>query len=150
MEETDADRIKQIWAQGRAPVLLRRGKGKSPRLRLPYEPKKRDNRFWIRLGRRTDIRWNSKQRYWEVPQAWFNDLVDRCLQEFGKVYIIQPYKEQEKCAPACWNATGHECECSCMGENHGSGGADGRWTVVSDTFATRWGEESIACRLLSR
>jgi len=144
------ERIRRIWAQPSVPVLLRRGKGKRPRLRLPFAPKKRDNRSWIRHGRRTDIRWDAGKKYWEVPQAWFNDLVDRCLEEFGKIYIIQPYREQEKCAPACWNATGHECQCSCMGEHHGTGGPEEGWNVVSDTFATRWGNESYACRLLTK
>lgn len=30
--------------------------------------------------------------YWELPKSWFNDLVDRALQRYGKVYIIQPYR----------------------------------------------------------
>jgi hypothetical protein len=150
MGDIETERIKQIWGQARVPVLVQRGKGKPPHCRLPYEPKKRDNRAWIRNGRRTDVRWDRERKYWEFPQAWFNDLVDRCLEEFGKVYIIQPYREQEKCAPACWNAMGHECQCSCMGENHGAGSAAGRWKIVSDTFATRWGEATFACRLLSK
>ncbi len=82
--------------------------------------------------------------------AWFSDLVERCLDRYGKVYIIQPFREQEKCAPACMNATGHDCQCSCMGANHGAGLAGGRWKVIDEAFATRWGDELIACRLLSR
>jgi hypothetical protein len=144
---TESDRINQIWRQNRIPVLWRMGKGISPRLRLPY---REDNRAWIQNGRRTNIRWDRNEKYWEIPQSWFNDLVERCVEEFDKVYIIQPFREQEKCAPACWNATGYECQCSCMGENHGAGGGSGRWTVISDTFATRWGQETIACRLLSK
>jgi hypothetical protein len=93
-------------------------------------------------------RWIDKHRYWELPKAWFNDFVDRSLSRYGKVYIIQPYREQEKCAPACQNATGHECQCSCMGEHHGAGN-DGSWFEVSDTFATRWGDLHLACRLLA-
>ena len=73
---------------------------------------------------------------------------DRALQRYGKVYIIQPYREQEICARACQEALGHECQCSCMGANHGIGN-DGSWFEVSDTFSTRWGNRELACRLLT-
>jgi hypothetical protein len=62
--------------------------------------------------------------------------------------LIQPYREQEKCAPSCFNARGHDCQCQCMGANHGRGGPNAGWFVVSDTFATKWGEEHLACRLM--
>ncbi|MEP1497973.1 MAG: hypothetical protein ABJK50_20985, partial [Pseudophaeobacter sp.] len=62
--------------------------------------------------------------------------------------IIQPYREQEICARACQEALGHECQCSCMGANHGAGN-DGSWFEVSDTFSTRWGDRELACRLLT-
>ena len=74
--------------------------------------------------------------------------IERSLAEYGKVYVIQPYREQEKCSPACQNATGHECQCSCMGLYHGAGN-DGSWFEVSDTFAARWGEQELACRLMT-
>jgi hypothetical protein len=83
-----------------------------------------------------------------LPKSWFNDLVDRALRLYGKVYIIQPYREQEICARACQEAQGHECQCSCMGANHGIGN-DGSWFEVSDTFSSRWGERELACRLLT-
>jgi hypothetical protein len=62
--------------------------------------------------------------------------------DLAKLYIIQPYREQEKCSPSCQDAEGHECQCSCMGRYHGIG-------RVSDTFATRWGDQELACRLLT-
>jgi len=121
------------------------GRGQRLRARLPYAE---TNRAWLQNGRRTRPIWVSSKQYWELPKAWFNDFVNRCLERYGKVYIIQPYREQEKCAPACLNATGHECECSCMGQNHGAGN-DGSWFEVSETFATRWGNRQLACRLLT-
>ena len=72
-----------------------------------------------------------------------------CRLRFGRVYVIQPYREFEKCAPACWNATGFTCECSCMGKNHGSM-PGGRWWVVADTFAIQWQGRRLACRLIER
>jgi hypothetical protein len=141
------ERLRRIWNQKDIPVLLRRGPGHRVRMRLPYEPA---NRRWIRRDRRTNPEWDEQRRFWEVPQAWFNALVGQCLEKFGRVYIIQPYREQEKCAPACWNAVGDECQCSCMGDHHGMHSPAGQWKVVSDTFATSWGEQALACRLVER
>ena len=135
-----------VWHQKRIPVIMRRtGKGQHLLARLPYTE---TNREWLRNKRRTAPVWNSSKKYWELPKAWFNDFVNRSLERYGKVYIIQPYREQEKCAPACMNAIGHECQCSCMGQNHGAGN-DGTWFEVSETFATRWSNLQIACRLLT-
>jgi hypothetical protein len=150
MEEND-ERLIVVWKQGliSIPVILRRGgKGESLRVRLPYG---QDNRQWLQNGKRTSPTWfpDPTKQYWETPKAWFNDLVERSLAKYKKTYIIQPYREQEKCAPACMNALGHECQCSCMGANHGAGN-DGSWFEVSDTFATRWSGQQLACRLVNR
>ena len=136
-----------VWNQKRTPVAFRHtGKGDLLWVRLPYSS---SNRQWLQNGRRNNSAWKSTEGYWELPKAWFNDFIERALDRYRSVYIIQPYREQEKCAPACMNAVGHECNCSCMGQNHGAGN-DGSWFEVSDTFATRWGGREIACRLLSR
>ncbi|QLC26963.1 hypothetical protein HFP57_12385 [Parasphingopyxis algicola] len=143
---TEYSRLKAVWNQENIPVILRRGlKGQRLRLRLPYA---KSNYSWLRNERRTKPDWKPSERYWEIPKAWFNDFVDRALECYGRVYVIQPYREQEICAPACMNATGHECQCSCMGANHGVGN-NGSWFEVSETFATRWGSQEVACRLLT-
>ena len=145
-ERESADKLKAIWNQTLLPVVLRRtGKGQRLRVRLPYAE---TNREWLQNGRRDSPDWIGDKKYWKLPKAWFNDFVDRSLTKYGKVFIIQPYREQEKCAPACQNATGHECQCSCMGLYHGAGN-DGSWFEVSDTFATRWVKQELACRLLT-
>ena len=139
--------LNYVWNQKQVPVVLRRtGKGEKLRVRLPFA---HDNRQWLQDGRRTEPTWISEgQAYWEIPKAWFDDFVDRALRRFGKVYIIQPYREQEICSRACQEARGHECQCSCMGANHGVGN-DGGWFEVSDTFSMRWGRRELACRLLT-
>jgi hypothetical protein len=139
--------LSYVWRQKATPVALRRtGRGEKHRVRLPFAD---DNRQWLQNGRRTTPEWlGGDDAYWELPKSWFNDFVDRALRRYGKVYIIQPYREQEICARACQEAQGHECQCSCMGANHGMGN-DGSWFEVSDTFSTRWGERELACRLLS-
>jgi hypothetical protein len=137
--------LRQVWNQKKIPVVLRRGgKGQLLRLGIPFST---ENRTWLRNGRRTNAIWLKQLKCWELPASWFNDFVKRALNRYGKLYVIQPCREQEKCAPACQNAVGHECECSCMGANHGIGN-DGSWFEVSETFATRWGEQRLACRLM--
>jgi hypothetical protein len=147
MQQDAYTRVKAIWNQQDIPVLLRRGKGHKLRMRLPFAD---ENRKWLRISGKSEPEWNSKPKFWELPQNWFNNLVENSLNRYGKLYVIQPYREQEKCAPACWNAVGHECQCQCMGENHGVGENGSGWFVVSDTFATRWSEQQVACRLMTK
>ncbi|PHR08127.1 MAG: hypothetical protein COB29_07910 [Sulfitobacter sp.] len=145
MSMHDPHRLKEVWSQKSVPVVLRRdGKGEQVRVRLPYAEV---NYAWLRDGRRLRPSWNASLTCWEVPKAWFNDLVNRSLRRWGRIYVIQPYQEQEICAPACMNASGHECQCSCMGANHGQGD-DGGWFSTDDAFAARWGKRELACRLM--
>lgn len=139
-------KIDAVWRQTLIPVIHRQtGKGQKLRVRLPFA---QDNRRWLQVSGRVSPEWVVAEKHWELPKAWFNDLVDRALEKYGKVYVIQPYREQEKCSPACQNAIGHECQCSCMGRYHGAGN-DGSWFEVSDTFSTRWSDEELACRLMT-
>jgi hypothetical protein len=148
----DRDQLKAIWRQAALPVILRQGKGHPLKVKLPGDPKnirwRLSMEHWLRGGRRNQPKWDFRYRCWDVPQAWLNELVQRLLRAYKKLYLIQPYREQEKCAPACFNAEGHDCQCQCMGANHGQGGPDAGWFVVSDTFATKWGDEHLACRLM--
>lgn len=140
-------RFGAVWSQTTVPVIYRRvGKGEQLWVRLPYAPL---NKAFLRQSGRLNPHWDNVKKHWSTPKSWFNDLVKRCLEKFGKVYIVQPYNEMEKCAPACQNATGHICECSCMGANHGAG-SDGSWFEVSEAFAFRWSGRMLACRLMVR
>ena len=148
----ELDQIRAVWRAAKIPVILRKGAGHPLQLKLPGDPSNVVWRIsmgqWLQNGRRNRPKWNARYKCWDLPQAWLNSLVKQILGSFKKLYLIQPYREQEKCAPACFNATGHDCQCSCMGANHGQGGPDAGWFVVSDTFATRWGDEHLACRLM--
>lgn len=137
--------IRPVWNQTSTPVIIRRtNSGELHQLRLPYNA---DNRTWLRNDRRNKPTWISRGNWWEIPKAWFNDFVNRSLERYGRVWIIQPFREQEVCAPACMTANGHECQCSCLGQNHGAGN-NGSWFEVNEAFAVRWGSKDWACRLL--
>ncbi|TGY87633.1 hypothetical protein E5163_14460 [Marinicauda algicola] len=145
--EQDQTKIRHIWNQERVPVIHRRtGEREKHRVRLPYS---KENRTWLQHSGRAEPVWNRLEKCWLTPKSWFNGLVKRCLEHYGSVYIVQPYNEMEKCAPACKNATGFECECSCMGAYHGIRN-DGSWFEVDEAFAFRWKGQSLACRLLRR
>jgi hypothetical protein len=156
MDQRAAEDLRRIWRQNSTAVIVRKGRGERLQVKLPNpstdpEALRRAKAFLQAArpdGRAPD--WKKRFSGWELPYSWFNDLVEYFLRHLGATYIIQPYRPQEKCAPACMNAVGHECQCACMGENHGAGGPGAGWFVVSDTFATRWGEEELACRLLRR
>lgn len=143
--ELQDPKLREIWAQKTIPVVYRQGKPKPILLRLPYAT---DNREWLKGDNRRDPKWGPKYKCWETPRSWFDDIIKRSLRRFGRVYVIQPYQAHQKCAPACWNATGFECECSCMGANHGSGHPAGKWRVVSEAFAVQWNSREYACRLI--
>jgi hypothetical protein len=148
----DDKRLRRIWNQQKFPVLLRREQGRL-RVRVPYDPKDilwlGRTQYWLRSGRHNIPEWFPVEHYWEVPANWFNALIQQLLNRFSGVYVIQPFREQEVCASQCWNAKGHECECSCMGANHGQG-KHGQWLEISETFATRWGPSEIACLFMTK
>jgi len=122
---------KDIWENRIIPVIYR--SGTHVEVRLPY---REHNRNFIRsIQRRKKITYNPQYKSWNIPKTRFNELVSLLLREFGRVYVIQGYRETEICAPACWNATGHICECSCLGKNHGTRNPGGNWFVVSEALA---------------
>lgn len=140
---SDRHDIAAVWSNGRIPVVAVPLSGKV-KIRIPYSSA---NRAWIQIGR-SNPEWNKRGKHWSVPRAWLNRIARHAVESFGQCYVIQSYRETEKCAPACWNATGVECSCSCLGENHGQDD-DGSWYVVSDVFACRSGGKQYAVRLLS-
>lgn len=154
MEESAPEDLKRVWRQNEIPVIVRKGSGWKLNVKVPGFT---EGLEWYHTERAflQSVRpngnepvWQRRFSAWSLPHSWFNDLVPRLLKRFCSLYIIQPYRPQKKCAPKCMTATGHDCECSCMGANHGAGGPDAGWFVVSDTFATSWGESQLACRLM--
>jgi hypothetical protein len=143
----DSKDAMEVWENKVIPVVIRRGGAEAIRIRIPYAS---DNRTWLRVNakKRKPV-WNKIMKCWELPASRFNEIVGMILEKFKSLYIIQPYKEKEVCCAACMDATGFECECSCMGANHGSGNSGG-WYEVSEHYAVRYGNVKLACRLLTK
>ena len=147
MKITDENKIREIWRQKNIPVVCRKGKGYPLYVKLPQ---REANFAWLSNGKQNKPIWRIQYQCWETPKSWFNEVVEKVLDKFNRVYVIQPYNEQEKCTPSCRNAVGHKCECSCMGANHGAEGTNRDWLTISDAFATEWRGADLACRLLHK
>lgn len=143
-ELSDLD-LKALWRQGDVPTIFKPSKPLPVLVKLPYAE---GNLDWLRNDRRSKPKWSTKYKAWEIPAAWFDSVIRLTLRRYADAYVIQLYREQQKCAPACWNAEGFHCECSCMGENHGGGHPGGSWYEISETFAVSWGVQRYSCRHL--
>lgn len=138
--------IRANWRHKTIPMAIRSDeKGTKVLVHLPFGE---DNRAWLNGLGKTRPKYIRDHQAWEIPKAWFNKFVEAALLRYRQVYVVQPYREYEVCAPACRNAKGHDCNCSCMGQNHGAGDGSG-WFDVSDTFSVRWGEKEMALRLMT-
>jgi hypothetical protein len=87
---------------------------------------------------------------WICPVSWFDRLVKDILERYGETYVIQKIKG-ERCAPSCRDSKRADCECTCLGKNHGSGQPEGRWyDEVGEARVIQVGEERFSIRLLSK
>lgn len=137
--------LREIWRQSSVPVVFRRARPSPLLVKLPYAA---DNKSWLRDGQVRKPGWDAEHRAWEIPQAWFEKTVRSCIQRHHQCYVVQLHRERQVCAPACWDAQGLDCECSCMGATHGSGRPDGLWYEVDQAFAVSWGVQRYAVRLI--
>jgi hypothetical protein len=142
--KTEEEAALRIWQQKTTPVVYRQGRGAPLLVKLPYA---QDNREWLRGDKLRKPQWIDKFRCWEVPSTWFDEITRRLVQKYGRAYVIQAFARLEKCAPACWNAKGFQCGCSCMGQNHGSQVA-GNWWIISETCAISWQGRELSCKLV--
>lgn len=96
------------------------------------------NRRWLhaRLGERIRPEWNKHARRWEVSRRHLRPLVDALAEKFGEVEVTLEFSTKEQCDSRCQTAMNDDCQCSCLGENHG-GGVFLDWIVVSDTTLIR-------------
>lgn len=144
-QELSDSQLKAIWRQGQIPSIFKRANPQPVLIRVPLA----EGSFeWLRGDRRTKPKWCGQYKAWEIPTSWFDSAIHLALKRYREAYVIQLYREQQKCASACWNAEGFHCECSCMGENHGGGHPGGSWYEVSETFAVSWGVQRYSCRHL--
>jgi hypothetical protein len=141
----NTNNLRALWHQAKVPVVFRRERPAPLLVKLPYAI---DNMEWLRDDQTRKPAWNIKYKAWEIPQAWFERSIRLCLRRYQTCYVVQLHRERQVCALACWDAQGLDCECSCLGANHGSGHPGGRWYEVDETFAVSWGVQRYAVRLM--
>lgn len=147
--------LEEVWRQDQIPVLAQRSGSKDLFVKLPnFENSlswRWKNRRWLRelspKGRKP--KWSDKYQGWQIPKSWITRMTQHLLARYGECFVVQPYRSSKKCAPACMNAKGLDCDCSCMGEFHGTGGPSASWFVVSETFAISWDQTEFGCRYLT-
>ena len=140
--------LSQAARAGGTPVILFTRKSKPLWLVMPFAM---ENSNWLQDGHARHIHRYVREPpppHWTAPKAWLNDLARRFVDRFGACYMVQALREMEQCAPACWNAEGVECACSCMGQHHGERHPDGRWYEISETCAVSWGDRQLHYKLL--
>ena len=120
-------------------------------IKVPYDRKDTNDpsryKWLCNLFPRKPI-WFKEYKAWIVPKCHLQFITKKLLDRFGCVILVQLHKEKEICAPACWNATGLECHCSCLGVNHGTGQLGGRWYILGDAYAVQWNNTMVSCQFL--
>ncbi|MES4909131.1 hypothetical protein [Streptomyces sp. NPDC000395] len=69
-------------------------------------------------------------------------------ERFGEVDVYLEFSTTERCDTNCERATGDDCTCSCMGENHGGAAYWRHWTLVGDTTLVDVGRKVRHYRVL--
>ena len=139
--------IPQVWDQKRLPVIYRPDEKGNLMLRLPY---REGNRAFLQGEKRFKPTWDVEKKYWSVPKSWFTELVESVVTVFGSAYVIQPHHANERCNASCQNARRLECECPCLGKNHGRGGRIDCDVRISDATVVPWRDHHLTVQQFTR
>lgn len=118
-------------------------------VKLPFAD---DNRTFLSKGRAARPAWNLQFKCWELPRSAFNELARRFIDRYGQVYLIQPLNPDQECCASCQNAKGLDCECGCMGKNHGVAmrGTEGAWFDITGGFPADFKGRKYQVQLVER
>ena len=80
-------------------------------------------RTWLReaLGGRITVKYLGNSTFC-VARLHTAAVLDVLVERYGEVWVDHSFYEHQKCAPACWKASGpvDYCTCGCGGVNHGT------------------------------
>lgn len=101
-------------------------------------PPSRTNRWWLRgpvgiRSPRLDGKW------WHLPRSCLTRLVNAAIDRYGYVALWRDMSKLSHCNKACLEATGLDCDCSCMGVFHGEG-AHNWYERIDDAMVADRGE----------
>jgi hypothetical protein len=111
---------------------------------LPFDDVSGGNRQWIKAvcGIKSRPEYDKATRSWTIARSHFSELLDALLREFGPVDVFEDHSEFEVCNVSCMTAQGDECECRCLGINHGVDSDDpynsprSNWHIIDEDTGT--------------
>jgi hypothetical protein len=126
-------------------VQVRPGDGPLAKVWLPKNgkvfakiPPRKGNRQWLKEA--LEIRSPEFDGVrWELPRNSLGKMITAGVDRYGYVVVYRDISTLSRCTKACLEATGAECDCSCLGVHHGTG-ADGWYEQVGDAVAADTGE----------
>jgi hypothetical protein len=70
--------------------------------------------------------------YWHLSRNSLNAVLRASLDRFGVAILVRDAKRLAVCNVQCQEASGFDCACSCLGQEHGSAGGR-EWVEVGDS-----------------
>src|SRR5690349_1147846 len=84
---------RQLWKQTAIPIVFDDKAGGRLLVKIPYTP---FNRAWLKQDHTRAPEWLKQFQCWRVPRAWLEDVTKRLCRQYGRVYVIHPYREREQ------------------------------------------------------
>lgn len=109
-----------------------------------------DNRAWLGSirTRGRGLLWQREERHCECHSAWLAALAEVVLAHHCRVWLMQQFDCRAGCNESCITGRGLDCECGCLGRNHGAGLVDGWAQRIEANDACALLGVVYACRLL--
>jgi hypothetical protein len=119
------------------------------RVRMPYAV---GNRAFIHrtLGSLVRPDWNGAEKCWEISRQHMRATVEALADRFGVVEVAIDFRTNSRCDIRCRDAEGDDCDCQCMGENHGGAAYWRNWTQVGETTLVEANISQRVFRVTSR
>lgn len=102
-------------------------------------PFARGTRYWLRevCGPGTRPEWDRGRGAWLVARPHFRKVVEALARRYGSCEVLVDHNVASMCGAWCRDAEGDECDCACMGENHGGQFWHRAWTKISAEWAVQ-------------
>lgn len=119
------------------------------RVRMPYQV---GNRAFIHrtLGSMVRPDWNRLENQWEIARQHMRDVVEALAERFGVVEVTIDFRSTSRCDIRCRDAEGDDCDCQCLGENHGGAAYWRSWQHVGETTLVDVGITRRTFRVVAR
>lgn len=100
---------------------------------LPY---RHGTRRWLRsvCGAGSRPEFDRVRKVWLVSRPHFGAVVAALVGEYGAVDVYADHTARSACGALCREAVGDECDCSCLGENHGGQVWRKEWIKLSEEW----------------